>query len=98
MGVSNLYLPALESSLLKQAEADPFGTVTLWAYFNNAIVEASSHSRSITSSNDTEIAEVAQCDLVYAAFLLSGNVLKRIRKDGESSRLRFHISNTLIVS
>lgn len=67
--VPNLYSAALDKPLSKLAAADPFGTITLWTYFNNCLIEA---TRQVASSQEInhDIREAAKTDIVYASFLV----------------------------
>lgn len=78
----NLYVPALPPALLKQATSDPFGSITLWTYFNNALALATQEIPS-TSLSDEDLVEAGQIDLVYAAVLAGRDTLSKIREKGE---------------
>ncbi|CAM1511857.1 Fc.00g093700.m01.CDS01 [Cosmosporella sp. VM-42] len=64
--VPNLYNATLPASFQQKAEADPFGTVTLWTYFNNCI----DHFAKWTTVGEDEIDQTANEDVVVAAFKL----------------------------
>ena len=64
--VPNLYDARLPRRLQQKAEADPFGTVTLWTYFHNCL----EHLADWAAMDDDEIIRTAEEDLVVAAFKL----------------------------
>ncbi|KAH7118623.1 hypothetical protein B0J13DRAFT_196451 [Dactylonectria estremocensis] len=62
----NFYNQSLPPNRQQQAEADPFGTVTLWTYFHNCINSLS--SKSIIENHDLDA--ISQEDIVAAAFTI----------------------------
>lgn len=81
--VPNLYSTPLSKGLQQQALADPFGTVTLWTYFNNCLEDALQRASGAQLSTQ-EIQDAAQEDLVYASFLV---LAQDSKLDSQKSKL-----------
>ncbi|KAH7130939.1 hypothetical protein EDB81DRAFT_807710 [Dactylonectria macrodidyma] len=75
----NFYDESLPPNRQQQAEADPFGTVTLWTYFHNCINYVSSSA----VLEKRELDAIAQVDLVAAVFMIHA-------ADGEKADILDH--------
>ncbi|KAH6886929.1 hypothetical protein B0T10DRAFT_76133 [Thelonectria olida] len=93
--IPNLYLATLNKPQLKLAASDPFGTVTLWTYFNNCLLESARKAAS-SKLTDHDIREAAEIDLVYASFLVFEKTLDV--KLGKANEQFIRLLNRCVIS